>query len=135
MDLYLTKWLFKALEDLRSAQHELKYGDDEMVTSSICFHSQQCIEKLLKAFLIYHGQELRKTHNLVFLQTECSNIDSDFDNFEFEDFNYYSVDIRYPDEFYIPEPEEAKKSFYLADHFKNFVLAKLGILEEDIKIQ
>ena len=46
-----------------------------------------------------------------------------------------SVDIRYPDEFYIPEPEEAKKSFYLADHFKNFVLAKLGILEEDIKIQ
>jgi HEPN domain-containing protein len=29
-----------------------------------CFHCQQAVEKYLKSFLLYRGQELIKTHNL-----------------------------------------------------------------------
>ena len=44
-------WLDKAEKDLLSAEHELTFPD--AVTETICFHSQQAVEKFLKAYLIY----------------------------------------------------------------------------------
>jgi HEPN domain-containing protein len=80
---------------------------------------------LLKSFLIYHNKEVKRTHNLTLLQTECSEIDESFTSFNFDDYNYYSVDVRYPDEFYIPTINEAKEIFQTANQFKDFVLAKI----------
>ena len=34
MDQYLKNWIFKATEDLRAAEHELRLADEEVVTSS-----------------------------------------------------------------------------------------------------
>jgi hypothetical protein len=42
------------------------------------------------------------------------------------------VDIRYPDNFYIPSLEEAKECFRIAEEIKEFVLMKIGIKEEEI---
>ena len=66
MDQYLKNWIFKATEDLRAAEHELRL-----------------------------------------------------------DYNIYSVDVRYPDEFYIPTIEEAREIYSTANQFKDFVLGKV----------
>ena len=126
MDQYLKNWIFKATEDLRAAEHELRLADEEVVTSSVCFHCQQSIEKFLKSFLIYHNKEVKRTHNLTLLQTECSEIEESFLSFHFDNYNNYSVDVRYPDEFYIPTIEEAKEIYSTANQFKDFVLGKIG---------
>jgi HEPN domain-containing protein len=46
-------WFKVADEDLLAAEHELRYED--AVLRTICFHSQQSVEKYLKGFLIYHN--------------------------------------------------------------------------------
>jgi HEPN domain-containing protein len=43
-------WFKVANEDLLAAEHELRYED--AVLRTICFHSQQSVEKYLKGFLI-----------------------------------------------------------------------------------
>lgn len=66
------KWRIKA-------DHDLKIGKDEMLadepsTDMICFHMQQCVEKYLKAFMIAHGNEITKTHNISFIIQQCIEI-------------------------------------------------------------
>jgi HEPN domain-containing protein len=40
------------------------------------FHCQQAAEKALKAFLTFHDQPFRKTHDLASLGKQCANIDA-----------------------------------------------------------
>jgi HEPN domain-containing protein len=51
-------WMRKADNDLKTAKDEL--NTEEPATDTICFHAQQCAEKYLKAFLIYHEIEFEK---------------------------------------------------------------------------
>ncbi|MCL6542641.1 MAG: HEPN domain-containing protein, partial [Roseiflexus sp.] len=60
---------------IRRAESDLKIGRDELVTEdpatdAICFHMQQCAEKYLKAFLIFHGKEIPRTHDIAFLERD-----------------------------------------------------------------
>ena len=48
--------------------HEINLPDDKMVTSAVCFHSQQLVEKSLKAFLVEKSVDFPRTHNLEFLK-------------------------------------------------------------------
>ena len=94
----VSKWLIKAENDYKTANDEL--ATENPVTDTICFHLQQCVEKYLKAFLIYHEKEIKKTHNIDFLLKKCIEIDSDFLEFhkkEVTDLTLYSVELRYPE--------------------------------------
>lgn len=42
--------------------------------------------------------------------------------------NTYAVEIRYPDDFYIPDIDEAKAAYEMAKKVKEFVLRKIKIL-------
>lgn len=64
IDEYLKRWLIKANNDLKVAEHELKMPLEERVTEAVCFHSQQAVEKFLKAYLITQNIAFGKTHNL-----------------------------------------------------------------------
>jgi len=57
------EWLEKADNDLRNATHTLTLGA-KGPTDTICFHSQQCVEKYLKAFLVFAEIDFPKTHDL-----------------------------------------------------------------------
>lgn len=35
--------------------------------AGVCFHAQQCVEKMLKAVMVAHGLAFERTHNLVSL--------------------------------------------------------------------
>ncbi len=75
---YIENWIKKAEEDLKTASHELLLSDNEMVTSSICFHSQQAAEKYLKCFLVFKNIEFSRTHDIELLQEFCGRVDDSF---------------------------------------------------------
>lgn len=56
----VNEWLKQAEEELNMAVYLLKGG----YFKGACFHSQQCIEKSTKAYLLKKGWELEKTHSI-----------------------------------------------------------------------
>lgn len=133
MNERLKRWLIKANSDFRTLE-ELINTDNELVTDSICFHSQQGIEKILKCFLISHGTEFSATHNLNLLRKLCADNDSDFSQIDISIFGPYAVRIRYGDEFFMPSDKEALEAYKIAVEIKKFVLHKLNLTEADLKL-
>jgi HEPN domain-containing protein len=57
------EWVVKAENDLKTAAFILTLGA-ESPTDTACFHAQQCVEKYLKAMLIFCGTQFPKTHDI-----------------------------------------------------------------------
>ena len=57
------RWMEKATNDLRNAEHTLLLADD-CPYDTVCFHAQQCVEKCLKAVLVREQTAFPKTHDL-----------------------------------------------------------------------
>ena len=57
------EWLAKADNDLKTAAHTLTLAKD-CPTDTVCFHAQQCVEKYLKALLVYRATAFPKTHDI-----------------------------------------------------------------------
>jgi HEPN domain-containing protein len=56
-------WVDKAESDHRVIQQLLKMGEDCPI-DAVCYHAQQCVEKYLKARLVYLGILFPKTHDI-----------------------------------------------------------------------
>jgi len=132
MDEYIRRWLILALNDLKSARHEIALPESEVITTTVCFHAQQAAEKFLKAYLVFNKVPFGRTHNIQHLIKLCSGVDPAFGGLSAGRLTHYAVQFRYPDEFYIPSIEEAKEALRLAERIKDFVLEKLGISEDEI---
>lgn len=95
-------WLAKARKDFDTADYELQaeppFSDD------IVFHSQQAVEKALKAFLPWHGVPFRKTRNLVEPGEACCRTEPAFEPLSRRaaPLTEYAWRFRYPG-----DPEEA----------------------------
>lgn len=124
---YTKKWLQKALNDLKVMHNERNVEAENRVAEAVCFHAQQAVEKLLKAYLVQHDIEFGKTHNLKILLKLCRDHDPDFKVMSVGDLTDYAVEVRYPDDFYVPTLEEADESIGIADAAKVFILQKLGV--------
>jgi HEPN domain-containing protein len=118
----------------RKAENDLKAGSDELLTAdpatdTVCFHMQQCVEKYLKAFLVMHGREIPRTHNIALVLAQCIEIDRDFQQLQTDGadtLSVYAVALRYPDEFYMPTVEETREALRVARLVKAFVGARLS---------
>lgn len=119
---------------IQKAEHDLKIGKSEMqtpdpATDMVCFHMQQCIEKYLKAFLIFHGRSYPKTHRLSVLIASCEEIDPSFTElieWDADELTSYATDLRYGEEFYMPGLEETRGAIELAERVRAFVREKLS---------
>ena len=60
------EWVDKAEADYAMAQREFAISVHPNF-DGICFHAQQCVEKLIKALLIHLGVKPPRTHNLLAL--------------------------------------------------------------------
>jgi len=132
MDEYLREWLLLALSDLKLAKHEIDRPREEVVTIGVCFHSQQAAEKFLKAYLVAREVEFEYTHELEYLLELCAREDESFLELDVGNLTDYAVMVRYPRRTHIPSIDEAREALRLAERIKDFVLAKLGIAEEEI---
>ncbi len=105
---YIRNWLDRANEDVSVIQ-ALAKDNIEFYTSSICFHCQQAVEKYLKAFLAYKNIDFPKSHDVDYLLNKCLLVDNNsFKDFEFKNLSDFGVDIRYPDDFFVPTVSETK---------------------------
>lgn len=120
------EWLVKAKEDLMAAETLLDAPDwkIDFLLISIGFHSQQCIEKCLKGYLIYIETDFKKSHDIKYL---LSLVDKKSDSFDYLNeyaklLNEFAVNGRYPDystQFSLEETTEvvkiARKTFELTN--------------------
>ncbi|MBC7400057.1 MAG: HEPN domain-containing protein [Mucilaginibacter sp.] len=120
---YVEAWVAKAEHDLISAQRLLEI--EPMILDNACFHCQQAVEKYLKAYLIYKGLDVERTHDIIFLLSQCANFDPAFATIEPLNINAYAVRGRYPDTNLMPEKEEAESYYQLAQQIKLLVTEKI----------
>ena len=59
MNPVVEEWIEIAKADLGMAQRELE-GSDHPYYGGVCFHAQQCAEKIMKALLISAGSGFQK---------------------------------------------------------------------------
>ena len=123
----------KAAKDLLSAQKLLEAGGDCLGNAVYC--AQQCAEKSLKAWLVYHGTIPKKTHDLGALVESCIALDPQFDSIydDADSLNPFSTLFRYPNEQgeeTDPEPAKAKLAIGKAENIFSFVKLKISELFE-----
>jgi len=120
-------WLKKARRDLLSAKR-LARGSDPYLDTAI-YHCQQCAEKSVKAWLVYHDQSFEKTHDLRLLVTLASETEPKFmELFDAaEQISPYATAYRYPGEVLEPTQEEFQQAFKSVSKFYDFVCALLPI--------
>jgi HEPN domain-containing protein len=88
-------WIDAANRDLNAANILLNH---ECGNDLVAFHCQQCVEKSLKAYLIFKGKGIVSTHSLIYLCKLCQSIDPVFRQ-HIKDcgfLNQYYVETRYP---------------------------------------
>jgi len=126
---YIRQWLIKADEDWLVV--ETLTQDSIIAPSAACFHCQQTVEKLLKAYLIANGVHIRRTHNIEFLLAQCTEFDAAFAAIDPQNLSDFGVEIRYPDDMYIPSDNEVLEHKTIALFVKEFVVHRLDILLTD----
>lgn len=128
------RWLIKADHDLKIGKGELT--TENPATDAICFHMQQCVEKYLKGFLVFHGKEIERTHNISRILRECIDIDLSFSEMDTPAVNrltLYATELRYPDDFYMPSIDETREAIQQAETIRMFVREKLRNTGFDFK--
>jgi HEPN domain-containing protein len=101
---------------------------EDLITDVACFHCQQAVEKYLKAFLTYH--RVGKTHDIVRLLQMCIEIYKQFESMDrekIESLSIFAVEIRYPDDFYMPTIEELNEALKVALKVREIIFRKLKI--------
>ena len=106
------EWMKKAEDDLLVAKREF---EEPPVYDAVCFHSQQCVEKCLKAVLQENDVYFEKTHDLYTLLNKCKVFIPELLNYKIEliELSSFAVEVRYPGT--ESNAEEAEKSLLVAD--------------------
>ena len=120
-------WFNKAEKDLTTVEHEFFF--DDPVYETICFHCQQAVEKFLKGYLIYLEIGYQKTHEIGELVSICERKDRGITHLkeDADKLTDYAVEIRYPDDYYIPKKDEAISAYKIAKDIKKLVLKKIKL--------
>jgi len=121
MNEVVKEWIAKSEGDFATATRELavSFGPNY---DAVCFHAQQCIEKLLKAFLINRNVVPPKTHDLAELYRLIVSSGSPL-TVAIDDLHFLSraaVDFRYPGE--SADKEEAEEALAICIRFRNTLL-------------
>ena len=121
---YIRQWITKADRDLLAAQTIFAYKP--LITDIICFHCQQASEKYLKAFILFKGEKITKTHSVDFLLQTCVTLDIDFSSMDAKNLDDFAVEARYPDSFLSPELSEVEYYLQLSTRIKQLVEKKIS---------
>ena len=104
------QWLAKTINDLLNADNNLT--SQEIPFDTVCFHCQQAAEKLLKAYLVGNGQLYPITHDLFLILENVLPLNSEAEKLRdaLAILMPYAVEIRYPDDWYMPSEEDAREA-------------------------
>ena len=119
------EWLFKANQDLESSKVLLQ-STNPLFDISI-YHTQQCAEKSLKAFMAYHRKEINKIHNLISLLDKCTKIDPAFSEL-YDDciyLNPFATLYRYPEGDLMPNRDDVDMAIESTSRIIEYVSDKI----------
>lgn len=107
------EWMRKAQEDVAVARRAI--ADD--LYEPGCFHCQQAVEKLLKAYLVWNESAPPRVHDLALLLDSCEKLDRSFreKRDEWEWLTGYAIIARYPSEVPPPDQDEARRALEAAE--------------------
>jgi len=102
--------LAKAKNDLLNADNNLQA--ENVPFDTVCFHCQQAAEKLLKAFLVGNGQKAPRSHDLLLILERVLPLNAAAEQLRdaLAMLIPYAVEIRYPDDWFMPSEEDAKEA-------------------------
>ena len=110
----IRQWIKKAEEDFRNAEYVLTL-ETNCPVSTVCFHSQQCVEKYLKALLICHALPTQRSHDLLELYHQIpSSGRPDLSEESLAVLNRYAIETRYPGDWDIITRCEAEAALDIA---------------------
>lgn len=117
-------WLQKAAEDELSLKAVLAEG----APSTACFLAQQMVEKLLKALLVYSGNEFSKIHDLVKLGESLQSAYPDVIQLkqDLQKLSQFYIETRYPADYPEFTKTEAREAYDMAQKIKSFIISKLS---------
>lgn len=120
-------WLYKALSDLKSAKK--LFRDDDETLDTAAYHTQQCVEKTLKAFLIFNNRTPPKTHDLEKLLVQCVTLDQSLKSFSDEIFTLipYATYSRYPDDYFDIYRSDVEAAIAIAHRVFKVISIKLDV--------
>ncbi|MFA6527497.1 MAG: HEPN domain-containing protein [Candidatus Babeliales bacterium] len=119
-------WLNKALGDLKSAKKLSKEDDETLDTAA--YHTQQCAEKALKAFLIFNHHAPKKTHDLEKLLELCTKYDSSLLQLADDVIMLipYATYTRYPDDYFTVNRTDVETAIVMADKILKVIRTKIN---------
>jgi len=120
------EWTAKAEADFSTAARELKTPESPNF-DAVCFHAQQCVEKLMKALLIHLGIVPPRTHDLTELDRLLGPVCAQW-SWPAQELRFLtraSVDFRYPGE--SADREEAIESLDIATRLRERLRVLLGL--------
>lgn len=115
------QWAAKAQNDLLNADNNLKA--DNIPFDTVCFHCQQAAEKFLKAYLVAKGKPYPVSHDLLLILEKILPIDSGAETLR-DDLALlmpYAVEIRYPDDWFMPTEEDTKEAREAVEHVRIWI--------------
>ena len=119
------EWIEKAEEDFHVAQREHRARKNPSY-DAVCFHAQQCVEKLMKGLLIQRGTVPPKIHDLVRLNELLAPVCPEW-SWPVEELRLVSrsaVAFRYPGE--SATKEDASEVLHKAKAMRTRLLNLLG---------
>jgi HEPN domain-containing protein len=120
------EWVQKAEDDFVVAQ-KMYRARKRPVYDAVCFHTQQCAEKYLKAFLQENDRDIPKIHKLLDLLKLCKEVDASLEILvsDLMELERFSVNVRYPG--VSAEKNEAKIALKAAKAVRDFFRQRLRI--------
>ena len=119
------EWATKAENDLKNAAYTLQMGE-QCPTDTVCFHAQQCVEKYLKAILVFNGIDFPKTHDVSRIVSFLpASIEIKLTPEEQGRLTSYATVTRYPGDYEPISLSEARKAVSIARRVRKEIRAYL----------
>ena len=129
--LEIQRWLIKAQRDWVVAR---KAFAPPPQLDAAAFHTQQAVEKLLKAYLVFCGIAFEKVHDLGRLLQQCAAVEPGFAELteSVEPLTLYAVAFRYPGPV-DPTPERVASALEVVAKVWDYVTRRLppGVVPPD----
>lgn len=126
MSPLVSEWVEKAEGDFVAAGREYR-ARKLPVYHVVCFLTQQCAEKYLKAFLEQFEKPIPRVHDRIELLELCKEMDPGFEilRADLVALGRYSVRVRYPGS--TVDKEDAKSAYQSAMVVRDYLRQKLSL--------
>lgn len=104
------EWIQKGENDLKNSKVLLQEGG---TVDAVCFHSQQAVEKYLKATLAHYNLPVRKIHSLVALAKQGAQKEPALLEHmnSYKNLEAYYIESRYPPETRVYKQKEGETAY------------------------